>query len=157
MRIAEWRARKDQAGFTLIETIITLVVLSLAAVGVLSVFTIGMKGSANPLILNQAVSLAQEKMDTIIGDRMNPARGYSWIVAADYNTNALKYMPENPVPGFTAFNRSVTICCVSAANLNYNPPCASSPPCASGYAHITVTVTYAAINSVSVDAIVTNY
>jgi len=37
-----------EGGFTLIETIITLVVLSIAAVGVLSVFTSGMKGSAIP-------------------------------------------------------------------------------------------------------------
>jgi len=151
------RSRKSGAnGFTLIETIITLVVLSIAAIGVLSVFTTGMKGSANPLILNQAVSLAQEKMDIIIGDRQNPARGYAWIAAADYNTNALKYMPENPVPGFANFNRSVTIFCVDPGTLNTNNgqpfPCVSS-----GYAHITLTVTNAAINSVSVDTIVTNY
>mgnify|MGYP001608597082 FL=1 len=55
-----------EGGFSLIEIIITLVVLSIAAVGVLSVFTTGIKGSANPLILNQAIALAQERMDTAI-------------------------------------------------------------------------------------------
>ena len=128
----------DSKGFTLIETIITLVVLSIAAVGVLSVFTVGIKGSADPLLLNQAISLAQEKMDTIIGDRQNTARGYAWIVAADYNANPLKYQPENPVAGFPAFNRSVNIYCVTAADLNTGT--LAGPPCASGYAHITVTV-----------------
>lgn len=156
MRNAEWRAGKNQAGFTLIETIITLIVLSIAAVGVLSVFTAGIKGSANPLIINQAVSLAQEKMDIIIGDRQNPARGYAWIAAADYNTNPLKYMPENPVPGFANFNRSVTIFCVDAGTLNTDNgqpfPCVSS-----GYAHVTVTVTHALIGDVALDTLVTNY
>lgn len=146
----------NSKGFTLIETIITLVVLSIAAVGVLSVFTTGIKGSADPLILSQAISLAQEKMDIIIGDRQNPARGYAWIAAADYNTNPLKYMPENPVPGFANFNRSVTIFCVDAGTLNTNNgqpfPCISS-----GYVRITVAVANALIGNVALDTLVTNY
>ncbi len=166
MRIADFRTitpnfgprTPNSKGFTLIETIITLVVLSIAAVGVLSVFTTGIKGSANPLILNQAISLAQEKMDIIIGDRENPARGYAWIAAADYNTNPLKYMPENPVPGFANYNRSVTIFCVDAGTgtLNFNNgqpfPCVSS-----GYVHVTVTVASALIGNVTLDTLVTNY
>ena len=55
-----------EEGFSLVEIIITMVVLSIAAVGVLSVFTAGIKGSADPLIINQAVQLAQEKMDEAI-------------------------------------------------------------------------------------------
>lgn len=142
-------------GFTLIETIITLVVLSIAAVGVLSVFTVGIKESANPLIVNQAVQLAQEKMDAIVSDKLNPARGFAWVAAADYNTNPIKYTPENPVGGFPSFSRSVTIFCVVAANLNVDT--AAGPPCASGYAHVTVTVAHAAAGSVSADTLVTNY
>ncbi len=156
MRSERTKATGGSGGFTLIEIIITLVVLSIAAVGVLSVFTAGVKGSANPLIIDQATQLAQEKMDTIMGDRMNSTRGFAWIAAADYNTNALKYVPENPVSGFANFNRSVTIFCVDAGTLNTNNgqpfPCISS-----GYAHITVTVTNTAINSVSLDTLVTNY
>ena len=67
MRSTEYRVKNDQDGFTLIEIIITLVVLSIAVVGVLSVFTTAIKGSANPVVLNRAIALAQEKMDTIIG------------------------------------------------------------------------------------------
>lgn len=59
------RTAKKNGGFTLIETIITLVVLSIAAVGVLSVFTMGIKGSASPVIVEQAMQLAQERMDTV--------------------------------------------------------------------------------------------
>jgi prepilin-type N-terminal cleavage/methylation domain-containing protein len=136
-------------GFTLIETIITLVVLSIAMIGVLSVFTVGISKSANPVITDQAIQLAQEKMDIIMGDRLNSARGYGWITAA-----VNPYTAENPVTGFAGFSRSVNIYCVTAANLQTN---AGAPPCASGYAHITVTVTNAAIGSVTADTVITNY
>jgi len=60
------RSKLGSKGFTLIEIVMTLIVLSIAAVGVLSVFSVGIKGSANPLILNQALALAEEKMDEAI-------------------------------------------------------------------------------------------
>jgi prepilin-type N-terminal cleavage/methylation domain-containing protein len=142
-----------ERGFSLIEIIITLVVLSIAAVGVLSVFSVGMKGSADPLLTNQAVQLAQEKMDTIMGDRSNSARGFGWIAAA-----ANPYAAENPITGFPAFNRNVTIYCVSppppANALNTST---GAPPCASGYAHITVTVTNTTIGSITAETVITNY
>ena len=141
----------NSRGFTLIETIITLVVLSIAAIGVLSVFTTGMKGSPNPLITNQAISLAQEKMDSIIGDKMNTTtpRGFTYIIPGNYPA-------ESPVTGFPAFSRSVNVYCVTAGALDTNngdvPPCTTS-----GYAHITVTVTNATVGNVNVDTVVTNY
>ena len=142
------------AGFTLIETIITLVVLSIAAVGVLSVFTTGIKGSANPLVVEQAVQLAQERMDTIIGDRMNApptgTRGFAWIVPGNYNAS-----PGVAVPGFSGFTRSESIFCVNAGTLNTDNM--AVPPCSSGYTHVTVTVANALIGSVSMETIVTNY
>jgi prepilin-type N-terminal cleavage/methylation domain-containing protein len=141
-------------GFTLIEIIITIVVIAIAAVGVLSVFATGMRGSANPLLVAQATQLVQERMETIIGDRQNITRGFAWVAAADYNTNALKYTPENPITGFANFNRNVTIFCVTAAALN-TP--AGSPPCALGYAHVTVTVTNSTIGNVTAEMVITNY
>jgi len=134
MRGAKYRVKNDQDGFTLIEIIITLVVLSIAVVGVLSVFTTAIKGSANPVLLNQAIALAQEKMDTIIGDRMNSARGFAYILPANYTADV-------PVAGF---NRSVAIFCVNAGNLDADN--SQLPPClVSGYVHVTVTVTYTVI------------
>lgn len=146
------------AGFSLIEIVITLVVLSIAAVGVLSVFSSTQRGSADPLLLNQAVQLAQEKMDEISGDRKNIARGFQYIVPGSYG-------PETPVPGpgFTNFNRTVTICCVTppppANALNNTAPCVAPGVggCASGYTHVTVTVTNATIGSVSMDTVFANY
>jgi len=139
---------KREGGFSLIEIIITLVVLSIAAVGVLSVFTSGIKGSADPLLMNQGLQLAQEKMDIIMGDRMNSARGFGYIIPVNYGA-------ENPVTGFANYNRGTTIICVNAGALNTDNT--QAPPCASGYTHVTVTVTDAALGSVSMDTVVTNY
>jgi prepilin-type N-terminal cleavage/methylation domain-containing protein len=141
-------------GFTLIEVIMTLVVLSVAAVGVLSVFTTGMKGSPDPLIVNTEIMLAQEKMAIIVGDRKNSARGFVWVVAGDYNTNPAKYPPEASVTGFAGYSRSVTIICVDPTNLNAST---GAPPCAAGYARVTVTVSQAGTGFVSIDTLLTDY
>lgn len=137
-------------GFSLIETIITLVVLSIAAVGVLSVFSATSRGSADPLILSQATQLAQEKMDVIIGDREDPGRGFAWVVPANYPA-------ESPVAGFPDFNRNVTIFCVNAADLNASVGAPGAGGCASRYTHVAVTVAHAVEGTVTVDTAVTNY
>ena len=164
MRGAKYRVKNDQDGFTLIEIIITLVVLSIAVVGVLSVFVTAtaikdsgkpVVGSRNPVVLNRAIALAQEKMDTIIGDRMNPdpAKGFKSIIPGNY-------LADIPATGF---NRSVTIFCVTpppptgALNDDNGVPPDATSGCASGYTHVKVTVAHAAIESVSLDGLVTNY
>jgi prepilin-type N-terminal cleavage/methylation domain-containing protein len=134
-------------GFTLIEIIITIAVLAIAAVAVLSVFSMGLKGSANPLLVAQATQLVQERMDTIVGDRLNTNRGFNYISPANYAA-------DNPALGPITFNRTVAIYCVTAANLNQNT---GAPPCATGYTHVTVTVTNATIGNVSAETIITNY
>ncbi len=134
-------------GFTLIEIIITIAVLAIAAVGVLSVFSVGIQGSPHPLLVAQATQLAQERMETIVGDRLNPGRSFNYIDPGNYGADA-------PVVGPNTFNRSVSIFCVTAADLNTNK---GAPPCASGYTHVTVTVANAAIGTVTVQGLVTNY
>jgi len=141
MRNAEWRAGKKQAGFTLIETIITLIVLSIAAIGVLSVFTAGMKGSANPLILNQAISLAQERMDSAIA--LKKSGGYNAVVTINPG------VPAFAAP-FNVFSWTQIVTCVAADLVT---PAA----CTSGYRIVTVTVTHALIGDVALDTLVTNY
>jgi prepilin-type N-terminal cleavage/methylation domain-containing protein len=132
--------RSGVSGFTLIETIITLVVLSLAAVGVLSVFTSGMKGSANPLILGQATQLAQGEMDQILGEKTG-AGGFGSIVTSGCVLT---------LPGF---NCSRTVCYVTTADLNSTAACGV----ATIYKHVTVTVTQPTIGNVIVDSLITNY
>jgi len=130
----------NSKGFTLIETIITLVVLSIAIVGVLSVFTTGMKGSANPLIISQATQFAQGEMDQVFGEKAG-AGGFGSIVSGGCVVT---------LPGF---NCSRTVCYVSTADLNSTAACGV----VTNYKHVTVTVTHPTIGNVSVESLVTNY
>ncbi len=140
----------NDRGFSLIELVIVIVILGVASVGLMSVFSTGTRKSADPLLQNQALQLAQEKLDIVLGDRMNPARGFAYITSANYPA-------ESPVAGFPGFDRSMTTCCVTAPDLNAVSPC-TAPPCASGYTHVTVTVAQAALpGSVTVETLVTSY
>lgn len=147
----------NDKGFSLIELVIVIVILGIASVGLMSVFSTGTKKSADPLLENQALQLAQEKMEIIIGDRMNTARGFKDI-------RSVNYPAESPVTGFPGFSRMVETCCVTAADLNAIPPsfpCSAPDPikgCLSGYTHVTVTVTHAAFpGAVTVATLVTDY
>jgi prepilin-type N-terminal cleavage/methylation domain-containing protein len=143
---------KNHNGFSLIETIIVIVIIGIAAIGVLSVFTEGMRGAADPLITIQVIELAQEKMDIVIGDRQNTARGYS------YATTPANYPAESPVSGFANFNRSIAIACVTTADFNAAGS-APAPSCVgvTNYARLTVTVTHSAIGSATAVTLLTNY
>ncbi len=55
-----------QAAFTLIEIIVTLVVVGIAAVALLSVFTSNVRGSADPVIQQQAITIAEAYMEEIL-------------------------------------------------------------------------------------------
>jgi len=133
-----------EGGFTLIETIITLVVLSIAAVGVLSVFTSGMKGSANPLILSQATQLAQGEMDQVFGEKATNGFSAGTLVTGSPPCNS------TILAGFFCTR---TVCFVPAGNLNDQSNCAV----ATDYKHVTVTIAQPVIGSVSVESLITNY
>jgi len=154
MQITEHRGQRTDEGnpkwngFTLIETVITLVVLSIAAVGVLSVFTVGIKGSVDPLIVNQAVQLAQGEMDQVFGEKT--ANGFA---AATLATGATVTCNSTMLAGFSC-NRAV--CYVPAGNLTAVSPCETAV--ATNYKHVTVTITQVAVgSSISLDTIVSNY
>jgi MSHA pilin protein MshD len=58
--------RFNAHGFTLIEIIITIVVLAIAATTLLSVFTSTARTSADPMIQQQAISIAEAYMEEIV-------------------------------------------------------------------------------------------
>jgi prepilin-type N-terminal cleavage/methylation domain-containing protein len=100
-----------QRGFTLIELVAIIVLLSIAGTAILGMF--GQVGRS--LTTNQdtqtGAQLVQEKAEQILADRRNAARGFAWIVAANYPA-------ETPISGFAAFDRSVTI-----SDITTSPPC----------------------------------
>ena len=130
-------------GFTLIETVITLVVLSIAAVGVLSVFTVGIKGSVDPLIVNQAVQLAQGEMDQVFGERT--ANGFAAATLAIGSPPCNSTIPA-------AFICGRTIGFVNSGDLG--TPVAGP----TDYKLVTVIITQVATgSSIGLDTIVSNY
>jgi prepilin-type N-terminal cleavage/methylation domain-containing protein len=133
-------------GFTLIEIIITLVVLSLGVVGVLSVFSLGIGHSADPLVVGQATQLAQGELDAVIG--IKAANGFS---AAALGTGTGQACNTNPMlAGYTC---SLDICYVAAGTLNDTSACGT----ATSYKRVAATVTNAAGGSVVVVTLLTNY
>jgi MSHA pilin protein MshD len=55
-----------RAAFTLIEVLVTLVVISIAATALLSVFSSMVRGSADPVIQQQAITIAEAYMEEIL-------------------------------------------------------------------------------------------
>ncbi|MFA5073426.1 MAG: type II secretion system protein [Nitrospirota bacterium] len=137
--------KKCQAGFTLIETIITLIVLSIAAIGVLSVFTFGIGRSADPLIVGQATQMAQGELDTVIG--IKTANGFS---SPDLNTGTGQACKTAMLTGF---NCSLDICFVTDVSLDNTGTC-NTPTL---YKRVAVTVTNPTGGSVELVTLLTSY
>jgi prepilin-type N-terminal cleavage/methylation domain-containing protein len=138
----------NTGGFTLIESVITLVVLSIAALGVLTVFTVGIKSSASPSLAGQAVQLAQGELDAVIGIKL--ASGFN---AAALNTGTGLVCNTNPM--LAGFNCSLDICYVAAGTLDNTvvPGCGT----VSNYKRVAVTITNTAIGNVTAVTLLTNY
>jgi prepilin-type N-terminal cleavage/methylation domain-containing protein len=137
----------NSKGFTLIETIVTLVVLAIAVIGVLRVFTTGTQESANPLVVDQAMQLAQGELDQAVGEKI--ANGFGAATLATTYTTCNSTM----LSGFTCAR---TICYVPAGNLNDQSACAT----VTNYKHVTVTITYSvigAIGNLKLETVIANY
>jgi prepilin-type N-terminal cleavage/methylation domain-containing protein len=145
MRNAEFK--KGKGGFTLIEIIITLVVLSIAAVGVLSVFATGLRGSADPLLMSQATQLAQGELDTVIGIKV--ASGFNAATLPAVTGQACKTQ-ASLLPGFVC---TLDICFVPAGDLNDTSTCGT----ATSYKRVAVTITNTTIGNVTAVTLLTNY
>lgn len=85
--------RQTQRGFTLIELIITIVVLSAGLSGILLVYTNTVLRSADPLLQQQALAIAEGYMEEIQGKICQPGRQSSgnpprgaWQFADDFNS-----------------------------------------------------------------------
>jgi prepilin-type N-terminal cleavage/methylation domain-containing protein len=112
-------------GFTLIEVILAIVILAVAIPALVSSVSFMAARQVNTIGTTIAADLALEKMEEVIGDRINPARGFPWIVSGP------NYPGDAPVTGY---NRSVSIICVTAADLN------TSIACPTAYKRVQVTV-----------------
>ena len=110
--------RKYIGGFTLIEMVIAIVVIGIGLAGVLMVFNVTVKSSADPLIHKQMLAIAEEMMEEI---SLKPyAAGTGTIVGcnrsaaddiSDYNgySQAICDIDGTAVAGLSGYTVAVTV------------------------------------------------
>jgi MSHA pilin protein MshD len=108
MRIAAKRFGKlrTQQGVTLIELVISIVILSIAMVAVMNSFSFTMKHSADPLWRNKTLKLAQLYLDEILAknyDHNTPVGGVPLVASPSCTSSYLG--PDSP--GGTLETRAV--------------------------------------------------
>lgn len=73
-------------GFTLIEVIIFIVVVSVGLVGILAVSNTVVQSSADPMVRKQAVAVAESMLEEItLKDFVNPVGGYAGADRAQFD------------------------------------------------------------------------
>ncbi|MFH0777831.1 MAG: hypothetical protein V2A71_04285 [Candidatus Eisenbacteria bacterium] len=135
-----WRTARSlgaEQGFSLFEVVLAVIILGAVGLPLLSMFVNSSLRSGDGYLISTATNLAQEKLEEIVADRFSPARGFDYVMPANYPA-------ENPVSGYDGFSRTVAI----AADSAYSGVT---------YRTITVTVSNAAIDGVSLCTWVTNY
>lgn len=119
--------RSKHRGFTLIELIIFIVVVSVGLVGILKVMDVTVKSSADPMVRKQTVAIAESLLEEILlKEFADPPGGYTGASRAlfddvdqyaGYTTaGGMKDMSGAVIPGLTQYNvTSVTV--VGTTNL----------------------------------------
>ncbi len=92
--------KKAQRGFTLIEAILVVTLVSIMGVALANLFTVGLRQSVHADFMTTAVGLANEKMEQILADKSG--KGYPFIVADNYPA-------EWTLPDFPGYARTVSI------------------------------------------------
>jgi len=138
-------ARRSR-GFTIIETLAAVVILSIAVPPMLWAINEAHVQRVDPVMTSRARWLAVEKLEDIIADRHSTTRGFSYLTTGNYPA-------ENPVTGFGAFNRSVA--------LNETDADLVSTSGNLGYMNVDVTVTWndgtGTSRSLTIATVVTDY
>lgn len=131
-------------GFTLIETIAAIVILSVAMPALLWTVNEAHVQRVNPVLISKARWLAVERLEDIIADRNSTTRGYDHLVIGNYPT-------ENQVADFEQFSRSVAL---QETEADLATP-------GNGYMTATVNVSWtdagAATRSLSISTVLTEY
>lgn len=109
------RARVN-AGFTLPELLLLLVVLAIGLVGIAAALQQAVRGSGDPLVQKQAVAVAEALMEEILLQPFDPVPGGSsradYNDVSDYNgysSVGVTAIDGTPVAGLASYNVSVTV------------------------------------------------
>lgn len=124
MCIPNLQLRRNQAGFSLVETIVFIVIVSIALAGVLSVMNLTMQTSADPLIRKQSIVVAESLLEEIAQHNFsNPSGGFSGVASqanrvmfddiGDYNGfSTIGIFPidsATPIAELAGYNANVTV------------------------------------------------
>lgn len=135
--------RRVLRGFSLVELIVMIVVISVGLAGMLIVYTESVRGSADPLVQKQALAVAEAMVDEVQLNAFDPLPGSGatrdqFDDVVDYNgytSTGVMDIFGAAVPGLGAYNVAVSV--VADGNLG---PGGSLVPSANAKL-ITVTVT----------------
>lgn len=152
--------RARGSGFTLIEVIVLIVVMSVSLAGVLLLFQNTVRASADPQVYKQALAIGEAMLDEIMLASYDPVAGGGGARAnfndvddyAGYSTaGGMTDIQGNPIPGLATYNVSVTL---NPATLDDSAP---ATPAVTEAKRITVTVTHASGVSISLEGYRTKY
>lgn len=112
-------SRPRQSGMTLIELIVAIVIVAVGLAGVLSVFQVVVRGSADPLIRKQMLAIAEGMMEEITlkpyaGSAVTPA-GCARTTFADiddyngYSSTGICDLEGNAIAALSAYNVAVAV------------------------------------------------
>ncbi len=139
-----------RTGFTLLETVSAIVILSVAVPPMLWAVTQAQRQRMNPLFASKARWLAVEKLEDIIADRHAPVRGYDYLIPGNY--------PDENSPAITdypGFDRKVIFPAETKADLS------TTTPDPLGYQIVTVKVTWTTSNgetaALTISTVLTEY
>ncbi|MBI5752730.1 MAG: type II secretion system protein [Hydrogenophilales bacterium] len=110
-------------GFSLIEVIVFIMIVSIALAGVLSAMNFTTQHSADPLVRKQAIAVAESLLEEVaLHDFANPSGGFSGAATqanrqsfddiGDYNnftTSGIYTIDGTQISGLTGYNVSVTV------------------------------------------------
>ena len=114
-----------QRGLSLIELVVFIVVVSVGVVGILSVFNITVKASADPVVRKQAIAVAEGMLDEVLAkdfiaaDYSGTDRGLFDDVSdyAGYNETGIKALDGASVFGLESYKLAVSIDAAAALGL----------------------------------------
>lgn len=135
--------RKKQ-GFTLIESMLTIVIISIGLFGLMALYHNSARSIIDGDINLMSTYLAQERIEQLVSDKV--AYGYAYVINTNYTTT------ESIVLGNNLFTRSFNIYEVDKSDL-------ITPLDDSGFKRIDMTVTWgtAADQNIVISTILTNY
>ncbi len=122
-----------QKGFSLIEMVIAIIVLSIVVGTVLSVFADVMQSTVTPEIINVSTSLAEKEMERVSGLRFS---------------DVVDEGPTSYTGNFSNYSYQVTVSAV--------PVALASDAGMAEYKQVQVTISHATAGSVSLRSVVTN-